>query len=207
MNAREMTQTVAAATVLLAAVACSSPPKPAQPLGPPVPSGATLIPGDPMEPTPTAASPKIPASQQEAQDTVLRYLQQTVDALPKGTVLDGSRYRVGDGTAYCEDDPADENAPVELEDWRDMTLPPGTDFNALIAETGEVWKSWGWQVIERDGFVKPNRFGYAPDGYKLQIESRDDPKQPPSITAVSPCFPGNLRDSNVRRPLTIEQSQ
>lgn len=46
-----------------------------------------------MEPTPTAQDPKIPSSQQEAQDTVLRYLQQTVDALPAGSTLDGSRYR------------------------------------------------------------------------------------------------------------------
>jgi hypothetical protein len=27
--------------------------------------------------------------------------------------------------------------------------------------------SWGWYVMERDGFRKPNRFGYARDGYGL----------------------------------------
>jgi hypothetical protein len=78
-----------------------------------------------MEQTPVPASPKIPTSQQEAQDTVLRYLQQTVDALPKGTTLDGTRYAIGDGTAYCEDNPSGPDTPVHVEDWRDMTLPPG----------------------------------------------------------------------------------
>lgn len=76
-----------------AIVAACSPSDSSPPLGPSVPSGATTIPGGPMEPTPTAQDPKIPSSQQEAQDTVLRYLQQTVDALPAGSTLDGSRYR------------------------------------------------------------------------------------------------------------------
>ncbi|MGJ6122333.1 hypothetical protein QN239_07130 [Mycolicibacterium sp. Y3] len=159
-----------------------------------------------MESIPTASSPKIPASQQEAQDAIVRYLQATIDALPKGTTLDGSRYVVGDGTAYCEDNPSGDNAPVHVEDWRDMSLPPGTDFSAIIKETGDIWKQWGWQVIERDGFTKPNRFGYAPDGYVLQIEARQDPKYPPSLVGSSPCFPGNLRSANVTKSPLIAQS-
>ncbi|BBX16524.1 hypothetical protein CRI77_21130 [Mycolicibacterium duvalii] len=47
----------------------------------------------------------------------------------------------------------------------------GTDFAALIAQTGGVWQQWGWEVLERDGFNKPNRFGYGPDGYTLQIQA------------------------------------
>ena len=158
-----------------------------------------------MAQTPVPASPKIPTSQQEAQDTVLRYLQTTVDALPKGTSLDGTRYTVGSATTYCEDNPGGPDAPVHFEDWRDLNLPPGTDFNAIIAQTGEIWKQWGWEVIERDGFAKPNRFAYAPDGYVLQIEARPDPKYPPSLVGSSPCFPGNLRD-DVHKPPVIQQS-
>lgn len=47
----------------------------------------------------------------------------TINALPKGTSIDASRYVIGDGTSYCEDDPADQNAPVMVVDIRDMTLP------------------------------------------------------------------------------------
>ena len=96
-----------------------------------------------MEQLPVPADPKIPTSQQEAQDTVLRYMQQTIDALPEGVSLDGTRYMIGDGTTYCEDEPADRNAPVKLEDWRDMKVPPDTDVKALIAQVGGIWESWG----------------------------------------------------------------
>jgi hypothetical protein len=68
-------------------------------------------------------------------------------------------------------------------------------------------KKWGWQVIERDGFTKPNRFGYAPDGYVLQIEARPDPKYPPSLVGSSPCFPGNLPKDDVPRSPVIQQNQ
>lgn len=158
-----------------------------------------------MEQTPVPASPKVPTSQQEAQETVVRYLQQTIDALPKGTTLDGTRYAIGDGTAHCDDNPSGPDAPVHVEDWRDMTLPPGTDFNAIIAQTGDIWKQWGWQVIERDGFSEPNRFGDALDGYTLQIEARPDLKYPPSLVGSSPCFPGDLRSDTVSRPAIIQQ--
>ncbi|SKS82965.1 Uncharacterised protein [Mycobacteroides abscessus subsp. massiliense] len=183
--------------VAAALAACSTvTDKPSESLGPPVPSGATIIPGEPMEPTPNAPSLKVPTSQQEARDTVLRYLQQTVDGLPKSSTLDGSRYG-GSRTFYCDDEPADENSPVRFEDWRDVRLPAGATTGEVVAQVGDMWKSLGWQVIEKDGFPKPNRFGYPPDGYSLQITARDNPSQPPSLIAVSPCFPGNLKDDSV----------
>lgn len=77
-----------------------------------------------MEATPTAPNPKIPTSQQEAQDTVLRLLRDTANMLPAGTTLDGSRYRIGRMDEYCEDDPTGPNIPVHVEDWRDLNLPP-----------------------------------------------------------------------------------
>lgn len=159
-----------------------------------------------MEQVPTPASPKIPASQLEAQETVNHYMLDTINALPRGAALDGTRYVPVSRTIHCEDDPSENDPPVHLEDWRDMTFPPGTDFNAVINETGEIWKSWGWQVLERDGFDKPNRFGYAPDGYVLQISARPDPTQPPSLIASSPCFPESRRDSDVKKIPVISQT-
>lgn len=136
-----------------------------------------------------------------SQQTLLEYLQRTVDALPAGTRLDGSRYVVGDGTNYCEDHPSGPDAPVRVEDWRDIKPAPGADFDAIVIQTGEVWKQWGgWQVIERDGFSKPNRFGYAPDGYILQIEARPDPAYPPSLIGSRRASPGTCAATQTETP-------
>lgn len=194
-----------AAALAVPIAACSTPES--QPLGPSVPTGATQIPGGPMEQLPVPASPKVPARQQEAQDTIVGYMQDTINALPEGVTLDGSRYIVGDGTTYCEDNPADAASPVMVEDLRDMKLPPGTDFTALIEQTGQIWEKWGWDVLERDGFNKPNRFGYSPDGYTLQIQARPDPTQAPSLIGSSPCFPGDLRSHDVEKPMILEQQE
>lgn len=159
-----------------------------------------------MERTPIVTSPVVPGSQRQAQDTISRHLSDTVNAMPTGSTLDGTRYIVGDGTSFCEDNPSGDDPPVRVTDWRDVEPPAGTDFGALIGQTGEVWKSWGWQVLERDGFDKPNRFGYTPDGYVLQISARPDPTQPPSLIASSPCFPESRRDSGVRKIPVIGQT-
>lgn len=130
-----------------------------------------------MESTPAAPSPKIPASQGEAQKTVIHYIQQTVDALPPGTNVDGTRYAgTGSGMAYCEDEPKDDNSPVNYAYWGDLNLPPGADVNAMYGQVESIWKGWGWQVLERQGFEKPNRFGYAPDGYVVQIKAAYPPR-------------------------------
>lgn len=160
-----------------------------------------------MEPTPTAPSPKVPASQRDAQETVLKYLQQTVDLLPKGSSLDGARLTVGTGVVHCEDEPTGENSPIRFEDWRDVMVPVGTDSSVTVANVGDDWQRLGWQVLERDGYPKPNRFGYTPDGYILQIKVRDDAGKSMSLVAASPCFPGNLRDKSLpRNPPLITQS-
>lgn len=158
-----------------------------------------------MEATPTVPDPKIPASQQEAQDTVLQLLQQTANVLPSGTTLDGSRYRIGKMDRYCEDNPEGPDSPVHIEDWRDVKLPPGSDFDTVITQTGDTWKQWGWQVIERDGFERPNRFGYTPDGYVLHLEARNNVGAGPLLIATSPCYPGNLRSDIPRNPPVIGQ--
>ena len=78
-----------------------------------------------MEPTPIVPSPVVPESQRQAQDTINRYLSDTVNAMPKGTTLDGTRYIVGDGTSFCEDNPSGDDPPVRVTDWRDVEPPEG----------------------------------------------------------------------------------
>ncbi|WP_374023222.1 hypothetical protein [Mycobacterium sp. HNNTM2301] len=160
-----------------------------------------------MESTPAAPSPKVPASQEEAQNMVVRYIQKTVDALPPGTNVDGTRYSgVGSGIAYCEDEPKDKNSPVNYSYWGDLNLPQGTDVDAVFSQVENIWKAWGWQVLERQGFEKPNRFGYAPDGYVVQIKAAYPPGSPPTIIGTSPCFPGNLRKEGTPVPTVINQA-
>jgi hypothetical protein len=146
--------------------------------------------------------PVIPATLQQAQDTLLRYLTQTLRELPAGTKLDATRYRGATSTAPCRDTgPA--APPEEFSTIGDLQLPPGADPGAVIARAGETWASWGWYVVERDGFYKPNRFGYAPDGYSLHIMARYRPGLPPSLEGVSPCFPGDLPDDRSPFPSVI----
>lgn len=203
---RAVVLALVATLLAMVVVGCSSSGQQQDTPGPTVPTGATEIPGGPVQEVPDPASAVIPTSQQQAQDTLVGYLQRTVDALPAGTALDGSRYGPNTRAVYCEDNPADTTAPVHVEDWRDMRPPPATDTATLVAQTGELWRQWGWDVIERDGFPTPNRFGYAPDGYVLQIKARDDLTQPPSVIGLSPCFPGDLQVEGMPRPPLIERS-
>ncbi|SRX92132.1 hypothetical protein [Mycobacterium shimoidei] len=158
-----------------------------------------------MEPTPAAPSPKIPSSQQEAQDTVLHYLQKTVDGLPPGTVLDSTDFR-GGGNVPCDDDyMGPGKPPSEYEYWTHVNGPPGTAPDELIVRAGDLWRSWGFNVIERSGFEKPNRFGYAPDGYKLHIDAAYPPGYPPTLIVSSPCFSGDLVREDIPAPKVIKQ--
>ncbi len=159
-----------------------------------------------MESMPTPASPKIPRTQQEAQDTVLRYLRKTVDGLPPGTVLDSTDFR-GGGNLTCDDHfTGPGKPPTEYEYWTHVMGPPGVSSDELVAATGEVWRSWGLTVVERDDFRKPNRFGYAPDSYRLQIKGPGSPGYPPTLIVSSPCFPGDLVRDDISAPSAIKQT-
>jgi hypothetical protein len=140
--------------------------------------------------------PVVPTSQQQAQDTVLGYLKKTLQALPTGTVFDRSRYP-GSGNTPCNDEPTGV-PPNEFSDIRDVVFPPGTELNAIIAKVGDIWQGWGWHVLERDSFTKPNRFGYAPDGHSVQIVAANASGHPPTITGTSPCFPGELARDDIK---------
>jgi hypothetical protein len=145
--------------------------------------------------------PVIPTSQQQAQDTVIGYLKKTLQGLP-GTTLDATRYSGGTNTVGCKD-VINGTPPQEFNTVGDLKPPADTDFSALVAKTGDIWKSWGWHVYERDGFYKPNRFGYAPDGYALSIESTARPEYPPTLHGVSPCFPADLPDDRGPFPMIL----
>jgi len=146
--------------------------------------------------------PGPPISQQQAQDTVLGYLKKTLEALPTGTVFDRTRY-AGSGNTPCNDEPTGV-PPNEFSDIRDAIFPPETDLDAMIGTVGEIWRGWGWHVREREEFGKPNRFGYAPDGYSLQIAAGRQNNDPPTITGVSPCFPGELLRDDIRVPAVLK---
>lgn len=193
---------VALVTLLLVA-GCSH----ENPLGPKTPSGATILGG----PDVTSASPPppgwsshpvIPTSQQQAQDTILGYLRKTLQALPPGTVLDATRYSGATNTPPCKDVETGK-APVSLTTIGELNLPTGVDPVGVVAQLGDAWKSWGWYVIERDGFRKPNRFAYAPDGYILQIMAKDPVADPPTLKADSPCFSADLPDNRSPFPMVL----
>lgn len=173
-----------------------------QPLGPPIPTGAVILGGKTMPPPSPPPGWKLqtvaPTSQQQAQDTVLAYLKKTLDALPAGTVFDSHKYFPGI-TAPCTDAPLNTNPPVDFSATGDLILPPGVENGEFIARVGEIWKSWGWWVYERDGMYKPNRAGLPPDGYELFIEVPAIPG-PPHITGLSPCFPADLQRGDIPFP-------
>lgn len=145
----------------------------------------------------------IPESQQQAQDTVVGYLQRTLAALPSGSVIDGSRYLGPGTTPYCDDNDSSPTAPRRFDTIGEVKLPPGSESVDLVAKVGDTWRSWGWYVVERDGFTKPNRFGYAPDGYRLQIEAAAQPGYPPAIQGSSPCYPGTIARDDIPIPVII----
>lgn len=143
----------------------------------------------------------VPGSQQQAQDVLVGYLTKTVKALPPGTTLDATGYGATN-TPPCRDDDTG-TPPVSLTTIGDLKPAAGTDPNALVSRVGELWKSWGWYVFERDEFRKPNRFGYAPDGYTLQIKAKAQPGYPPSLEGTSPCFPAELPNNRSAFPTVI----
>ncbi|MGL6234326.1 MAG: hypothetical protein ACRC20_03185 [Segniliparus sp.] len=145
-------------------------------------------------------SPSI-ASQRQAQETFYHYMLATLQQLPHSATLDNHRYSAG-GVVQCDDRIDQLNAPITYYDHFDTLTPPGTDLNTLITQTGDIWKSWGWKVEERDG-NKPNRYGTSPDGYTLRIEAAYPAGYPPTLGGHSPCFPASLRDDDVPRPRVI----
>lgn len=172
--------------------AATSAPAPADASGPP--------PATPAAPSVAPQAVKVPANQQDAQDNVNKYLQQTLDAQPKGTALDGIRYVAGPGAVPCDD------GGVRVDDVRDVDAPPRTDYTKLVTATGDLWRQWGWEVDDAGDHGRLSRVGHVPDGYTVRIEAGQDSEQRPTVTASSPCFPAALRENDIPRTPVLEQS-
>jgi hypothetical protein len=202
--AASQARTAAALLMLLLVAGCGH----HSPLDPPTPTGATILGGPAMtsaSPPPPGwtSRPVVPISQQHAQDTIIGYLKKTLRALPPGTTLDATRYSGGTNTPPCED-VTNGVAPKSFSTIGELNLPPGVDPVGIVAQLGDAWKSWGWYVVERDGFRKPNRFGYAPDGYILHIMAKDPVSDPPTLIGDSPCFPGDLPKDRSPFPMVLK---
>ncbi|EFV12967.1 hypothetical protein HMPREF9336_02224 [Segniliparus rugosus ATCC BAA-974] len=195
---------VLAAAMLLAGCAPTAPPPPlADSESRPKHSVTTLD----MKADPMTVSPSI-TSQRQAQEALYGYMRKTLQGLPEGVMLDNKRYGGygGGSTAACDSERVDiENSPVDFADFRDMHTPPGTDYNALIARVGDIWKSWGWQVEERESDDKPSRYGHSSDGYSLRIQSAGSYE--PTLVGSTPCFPAHLRDDSVPQPRVITKDR
>jgi hypothetical protein len=201
------TVVLAALAVLFAVAGCGSPAQGPAPSHPPVAARPTKAPAAaPRTPSPASTPPpspivvKTPKDQQDAQGGVDTYLVQTLDALPKGTTLDGTRYVDGPGAVTCDD------GGVRVQDQRDVDTPTDTDYTRLVATTGDLWRQWGWTVDDADDQGRADRVGHTPDGYTVQIEAAQDPKQRPSMVGSSPCFAAGLRENDIPRTPVIEQS-
>jgi hypothetical protein len=188
-----------------AVLGCSESP----PLGPAVPTGATELEGSPMTSGPPPPpgwhlNEVTPSSEQEAHSSLLTYVKRTIAALPPGTTFDSGAFVGSGATPWCDDQPDDPaTAPVRLQALGDIKVPDGMAPEEIISAAGQTWRSWGWYVYQRDDFKSPNQFGYGPDGYRLQIEVSNPPSYPPTLTAISPCFPGNLVRDELQFPRVV----
>lgn len=119
-------------------------------------------------------------------------------------MLDASRYVGAGHNSSCDDNPGGPNPPTRFNTIGDLKFPPGTDLRKTITATGGIWRSWGWYVTERDGFRKPNQFGYGPDGYRLQVVTAAREGYPPTLQGSSPCFPGELARDDIPIPAVLK---
>ncbi|WP_084206643.1 hypothetical protein [Segniliparus rugosus] len=142
-------------------------------------------------------------SQQQAQETLYGYMRKTLEALSAGIDIESAHPWQGGSTGACDDRIDQENAPVSYSDFRGIRAPAGTDYNDLILRFGDVWKGWGWRVVERSGDNKPNRYAISPDGYILSIEAGNPVGYPPTMLGRTPCFSPKLRDDHVPKPRVI----
>lgn len=137
-------------------------------------------------------------SQQQVQNTLVTYLRRTLAALPPGTAIDAGRFAGGGHNSPCDDE-SGTDPTMRFHTIGELKAPSGTD---AVTAVGDVWRSWGWHVVERDGFRRPNRFGYSPDGYRLQIITAPD-GHPPTVQASSPCFPRLSARDDIPFPVTV----
>lgn len=126
------------------------------------------------------------------------YLRRTLAALPPGTVLDATRYAGAGHNSYCDDGTPGPDASVRFHTIGELKVPGDGPTAATVEIVGGIWRGWGWEVQQRPGFRTPNRFGYSPDGYRLQIVVAEG--HPPTLQASSPCFPRSIASDDIAFP-------
>lgn len=141
-----------------------------------------------------------PQSQQHVQDIIVGYLRDTVATLPAGTVIDAGRFARPGQNSLCDDAESGPVAPMRFHTVGELRATG--EETSIVAAVGVIWRRWGWHVVEREGFRTPNRFGYSPDGYRLQIVSTGA-GHPPVVQASSPCFPRPVANDDVAFPVII----
>lgn len=141
-----------------------------------------------------------PQSQRQVQDTVTGYLRDTVTELPAGTVIDASRFARAGYNSLCDDADSGPAAPMRFHTVGELRA--AGEQKTVVSAVGEIWRRWGWRVVEREGFRTPNRFGYSPDGYRLQILATGA-RHPPVVQASSPCFPRPVGRDDISFPMII----
>lgn len=141
-------------------------------------------------------------TQQEIQDTVVAQLRATLTALPPGTVIDAGRFAGAGHNSPCDDTGSGPTTPMRFHTVGELRLPGAVAVKDAVTAVGEMWRGWGWAVVEREGFGTPNRFGHSPDGYRLQIVVTAA-GHPPTVQASSPCFPRPVARDDVPFPRII----
>jgi hypothetical protein len=124
----------------------------------------------------------------------------------RGTAFDTGHYSgTGDNNNFCDDNfSGPGKPPMNLGTAGDITFPAGNGLRAMIVMTGDTSRSWGWYVYQRDGFEKPDQFGYAPDGYHLQIVAAFPLDYPQTVSATSPCFGGEFARDDISSPAVLK---
>ena len=136
------------------------------------------------------------------QSTIAAHLRQTLAALPPGAVIDAARFTGAGHYSPCDDVPWGPATPVRFHTIGELKLPGTITVAEAVTAVGEQWRRWGWQVVEREGFATPNRFGYSPDGYRLQIVT-GAAGHPATVQGSSPCFPRPVAGEEVAFPQII----
>jgi hypothetical protein len=147
----------------------------------------------------SAPMPFEPESQRQVQTILATYLRHTLAAMPPGTVIDAGRFAGAGHNSPCDDAPSD--AQMRFHTIGELRTPGNSTGLQALAAAGEVWRRWGWRVVERPEFRAPNRFGYSPDGYRIQITAAAGAS--PIVQASSPCFPRLIARDDIAFPMII----
>lgn len=150
----------------------------------------------------SSAMPFEPDSQQEIQNAVASFLSRTVAALPPGARIDASRFTAAGHNSPCDDTVSTPIASMRFHTIGELRMPAATYGADTVSTVGQTWRLWGWRVVERDDFGRPNRFGYSPNGYRLQIVTVGA-GHPPVVQASSPCFARRIARDDIPFPEVI----